>query len=549
MTDSDLLMVENLTYFDNNQLKRAGVTKSIQQCDSIGEFLSQFDEQALSQLDSGDADNQEWAARVRYMQNNNEISSLIVKEYNSDVKCLLFEDPNNHGHAIVAFKGTSGGDEWKDNAEGLNRADTEAQLKAKTYIDSLGYESITVTGHSKGGNKAMYVAITCDKVDHCVAYDGQGFSKEFIDKYSVEIQNRASIVKNYSLSNDYVHILMFPIPGSQQIYMEPGNRADKTGGAHFPIGPFRLYEVDGKWYIDEEGGTIHIASSEDPSMTLLHNLTTFIMNNASEEELAALTDSLLGPLLKGIFGKGDDHWSMQQIVEHILANPDEAILLVAYLLKYIKVNNLGIDDIIKIVESLGIPEEELWRMLAEIIEKKTGVKVSPNTVKKLGKKLVEMLFEQITDGKDDEVISFLIGLLGGEAGSAINSVWKSIEDKYKEIDASNGTDNYVAIIRDYSIAVYNAIISAIDSFEKNSLPDVTSWNGYSGESWFSKFSTAVAIKCINGYRKKLSEINTECRKRVNNTFDNIENVDKTHSRKLDFSISNVKTLAYQIQQG
>ena len=110
MTDSDLLIVENLTYFDSDQLKRAGVTKSIQQCDSIGEFLSQFDEQALSQLDSGDADNQEWAARIRYMQNNKEISSLIVKEYNSDVKCLLFENPNNPGNAIIAFKGTSGGE-------------------------------------------------------------------------------------------------------------------------------------------------------------------------------------------------------------------------------------------------------------------------------------------------------------------------------------------------------------------------------------------------------------------------------------------------------
>ena len=28
---------------------------------------------------------------------------------------------------------------WKDNAEGLNRADTVAQLQAKAYIDSLGY--------------------------------------------------------------------------------------------------------------------------------------------------------------------------------------------------------------------------------------------------------------------------------------------------------------------------------------------------------------------------------------------------------------------------
>lgn len=547
MTDSDLLMLENLTYFDNDLLKAAGITKSITQCDTLNDFLKQFNDDALQRLDSGDADSQEWAARIRYMQKTKELYSLTIKEYNPDVKCLLFEDPDNPEHAIVAFKGTTGGDEWKDNAEGLNRADTEAQLKAKAYIESLGYDSITVTGHSKGGNKAMYVAITCSKVDRCVAYDGQGFSKEFLDKYSVEVQNRASLIKNFSLSNDYVHILMFPIPGSEQIYMEPGNRVDKIGGAHYPIGPFRLYEEDGHWYIDETGGTVHITPYEDPSMTLLHELTTFLMNNASEEELEALTDNLLGPLLKGIFGSGKDKWSTQQIIDHLLENPDEATALVAYILKFIKVNNLDIDDIIKMVESLGISEEELWQLLAGVIEQKTGIKVSPDTVKKLGKKLVEMLFDQITDGKDDKIISFLVGLLGGDAGAAINSIWKSIEDKYNDIDVSNGSGNYVSIIRDYSISVYNSIMYAIDSFEHSSLPDVGSWNGYSGESWFSKISTAIAMKCINGYRNKLTEINSECRRRVNTTFENIENVDRTYSQKLDTSISDVKTLAYQFQ--
>ena len=547
MTDSDLLMLENLTYFDDDLLKTAEVTKLITQCDTLKDFLDQFNDDALSKLDSGNADCQEWAARIRYMQKHKDIYSLVIKEYNPDVKCLLFEDPQNPDHAIVAFKGTTGGDEWKDNAEGLNRADTEAQLKAKAYIESLEYGSITVTGHSKGGNKAMYVAITCKNFYRCVADDGQGFSKEFLDKYRVEVQNRASNIKNYSLSNDYVHILMFPIPGSEQIYMIPGNRVDKIGGAHYPIGPFRLYEQDGHWYIDETGGTVHITPYEDPSMTLLHELTTFLMNNASEEELAALTDNLLGPLLKGVFGNGKDKWSTEQIVSYLLDHPEEATALVAYVLKFIKVNDLEIDDIIKMVETLGIPEEDLWQLLANVIEQKTGVKISPDTVKRLGKKLVEMLFDQITDEKEDKIISFLVGLLGGDVGAAINSIWKSIEDKYNDIDVSNGSDNYVSIIRDYSISVYNSIIYAIDSFERSSLPDVTSWNGYSGESWFSKLSTAIAMKCINGYRKKLSEINAECRRRVNTAFDNIESVDKSYSKKMDVSISNVKTLSYQLQ--
>lgn len=532
MTDSDLLMVENLTYFTTDQLQCAGATKSIEQCDSIGEFLDQFDEEALSNLDSGDVDNQEWAARIRYMKSNQEIKTLVVKEYNPDVKCLLFEDPNNPNHAIVSFRGTSGGDEWIDNVEGLNRADTEAQLKTKEYIDSLGYDSITVTGHSKGGNKAMYVAITCDKVDRCVAYDGQGFSKEFIDKYSVKIQERASKVKNYSLSNDYVHILMFPIPGSEQIYMEPGNRVDKIGGAHYPIGPFRLYEIDGKWYIDESDGIIHITSSEDPAMTILHNFTTFAMNNMSPEELEN-TVEFVSLLLAGLFTESDFN-----IGDYVNSNKEGVIKLLAYLLRYLKDNNMGIDELIQISESIGIPKDKLY----EIIGESMGV---PAWV---AEKALPIVFDNITDGDEDSIIHFLIGAFAGDNAEMISAWWRQIENEYTNIHPTAGTANYESIIRDYSVNVYNAIIRAIDSFESNALPDVTSWNGYSGESWFSRLLISSAIRCINGYKKKLYDINSECKRRVNTVFDSIESLDETYSRRIDTSVSTARTLSYQIQQ-
>ncbi len=33
----------------------------------------------------------------------------------------------------------------------------------------------------------MYVAITSEKISRCVASDGQGFSKQFMNKYWLEI--------------------------------------------------------------------------------------------------------------------------------------------------------------------------------------------------------------------------------------------------------------------------------------------------------------------------------------------------------------------------
>ncbi|MCR4615405.1 MAG: DUF2974 domain-containing protein [Clostridiales bacterium] len=546
MTDSDLLMVENLTYFNDpnqkdNPYSCSGVKKSIEQCDSMDDFLKQFDDTALNRLDSGNADCQEWAARIRYMRSNKEISSLLIKECNTDNNCILFEDAKDPNHAIVAFKGTTGGEEWFDNATGLKRADTDAQLRAKEYIESLGYDSITVTGHSKGGNKAMYVAVTCDKVDRCISYDGQGFSREFIDKYSVDIQNRGSKIKNYSLANDYVHVLMFPVPGSEQIYMEPGNRVDKIGGAHYPIGPFRLKKEDGKWYIDETDGIIHIASGEYEATENLHEFTTFLMNNMSSEELKEVAD-FLAPMLKGIFrtenekDSGDDSFD---ISEYVMSNRASAAKIFAYLLKYLKENDMGFDELIQICESVGIKKDELFKMVGAMMG------VSTSSAEKLLHKIFDFLFDQITDGKDDAFINFILGLgLGDDAVSW----WKKIEDEYKNIKPHTGSADYVSLIRDYSQKTYNVIIETIESFEKKALPDVSSWNDFSAEKWFSKIMIAGAIKCINGYKRKLSEINAECKRRTNETFENIDKVDKKHSKEISSTISDVRTLALQIKE-
>ena len=119
------------------------------------------------------------------------------------VPAICFNDPDDPEHAVVVFRGTSGKDEWIDNAIGLGVSDTERQKAALDYIENLPYDSITVAGHSKGGNKAQYVTVLSDKVDRCISMDGQGFSQEFIDKYYAEIQKKGHCIKNYYLEGDF----------------------------------------------------------------------------------------------------------------------------------------------------------------------------------------------------------------------------------------------------------------------------------------------------------------------------------------------------------
>jgi hypothetical protein len=78
-----------------------------------------------------------------------------------------FIDPST-GQVVVAFQGTAGPGEWLDNGQGgyAGVADTPDQTAALTYFNHVanqfGWTSdtdVTVTGHSKGGNLAVYVAV------------------------------------------------------------------------------------------------------------------------------------------------------------------------------------------------------------------------------------------------------------------------------------------------------------------------------------------------------------------------------------------------------
>ncbi len=105
----------------------------------------------------------------------------INYEDSTGVSMICFYDENKK-QAYAVFRGT-GDFEWEDNFKGGYLAVTPQQKKALDWINSLPYDNIIVSGHSKGGNKAQFVAYLSDKVSKCVSFDGQGFSKEFAKKH------------------------------------------------------------------------------------------------------------------------------------------------------------------------------------------------------------------------------------------------------------------------------------------------------------------------------------------------------------------------------
>lgn len=159
----------------------------------------------------------EWITILKQVINKPNLQKLKIKNVNSNIngaKSACFIDDENN--VTVVFRGTITANEWEDNGDGAYEYETAEQIDALNYINNFGYNNITVTGHSKGGNKAQYVTILSPKVDVCVSVNGQGFSNEFISKYNEKINKNKFKIISINAKYDYVNCLLNSI--SEKVY-------------------------------------------------------------------------------------------------------------------------------------------------------------------------------------------------------------------------------------------------------------------------------------------------------------------------------------------
>ncbi len=407
LTDEELCMLEQLTYLDEDVAIAAGIGNSfvkINQDDhrkTISDILSVFTTSALNELKKhgepvGDAviSGVEWARIIEYMQTSrlqylelydtliNETNYHSVVYYNNEyISINNFQDVSyrkKHGipedatlddcdkiirvplalcfndgsddtnEAIIAYKGTTGPDEWADNVfAGYNYSSPpqEAALEFANDMVSNGFTKLTVTGHSKGSNKAMFVTILCDNVIRCVSFDGEGFSEKFLrDEKTVEkIVKRSSLITNYSLSSDFVNILLYQIPGSNQIHCK-GYGIEGVGENHSPNSFFvqsvvkddlyeyikdaveELYNETGDLLSITDGPGIspdEIKEHRDVAYLYLVNSAGF----ADEHHLAEYKD---GMLQFEIEDQKDELKELHKLVEFLLSQGENGTKILTY---------------------------------------------------------------------------------------------------------------------------------------------------------------------------------------------------------------------------
>ena len=198
MSEQEILLMLNVIAYSSTWRKNSYSGKNIKNI--IGEFKKP------DTIPTND-----WNKIVDTVKYNKEFSDITIKTVES-VKNkqlnILFTDSNNK--ALVVFKGTDKY-EWHDNAAGgqWDVAETEQQRNANDFITNncKEYEKVIVSGHSKGGNKAQYVAILNVLVDQAYSFDGQGMGYNFILKNKKLINENADKITMYNYSSDFVNPL------------------------------------------------------------------------------------------------------------------------------------------------------------------------------------------------------------------------------------------------------------------------------------------------------------------------------------------------------
>ena len=207
--------------------------------------------------------------------------------FSDRLNAAVFLSPE--GKVSVVFRGT-GKDEWLDNGIGLSGIPeenvyytyksggriasstvkeydfaTDRQAEALNWFNYItaknGWDmntSITVSGHSKGGNKAQFIAIMSDLAELCISFDGQGFSPEAIEFFrsqnSFVFEMRRKKIFSLCADCDYINVLGDSLAIGENIFYFKAPLGDKNVIAyHFMES---LLDGNGKFNEQTEKGEI-----------------------------------------------------------------------------------------------------------------------------------------------------------------------------------------------------------------------------------------------------------------------------------------------------
>ena len=383
LTTEELLLLNNLMYMDDggkadNPLNRADQFTGL----TVREWMETISDTNLKDdTEYGSfMTGRDWKNIINSVKQNETLMNMTIATTHIDnaegggggySAVFLSENPHD---AVVAFRGTAPG-EWKDNFTGGNVADTQQQVNALNWYKEvysefmLGDYEVTVTGHSKGGNKSKYIALQDDTVDHCISFDGQGFSDKFFQKYGDRIAANQWKIENHNVDYDYVNFLLNDV----------GERTYYTGQE---LGEYGFLEnhCPNTFMRFDESGEFRLEISPNGQGREIQTLDSFLnglLRSIPDEERSEMLE-MLNAFLGDAFSIKDET-TIQEIGDifvETITDPrfsDDLAYFISYLIKFEQTNLESASQISNVLSSFGMKE---FAKYVDIIDSVLGFNIT-----------------------------------------------------------------------------------------------------------------------------------------------------------------------------
>ena len=306
LTYEELILLDNLVYLKLNvkeDEKLIDIVNKILTNEDLDNIIDNIGTCSLKMTKN------EWINILEQIINKPNLRKLRMKNvdnYKQGMRFACFADEKNN--ATVVFRGTTTIKEWDDNGKGAYEFDTLEQIDALNYINSLEYNNITVTGHSKGGNKAQYVTVLSSKIMNCISVNGQGFSNEFINKYEEEININKSKIIGINSKYDYVNCLFNSIEGKCH-YIQ----------TDFQINPLYYHKCN---ILLDENGVLKQNTNEATISKIINDFSMSLISDLPEDIQNLIINGIIG-VIELVLCKGESR-------DNILKVAGEFFIMLCY---------------------------------------------------------------------------------------------------------------------------------------------------------------------------------------------------------------------------
>lgn len=559
------MLLEQIIFIREDVFQAAGLDScpgldDLEKGTTLKEFLDVFDENALKKLEAAGEEQRfslirgsEMAAMIRLLKEDPQLMQVQFIEKGPD-GAYCFED--RPGHAVVAFRGTSNMQDRIDNFVSFWQNDTAAQKTALNYIECLPYEEISVVGHSKGGNKAMYTTLLSDKIDHCLSLDGQGFTPAFLNQYSAEVHLNAHKIHNSSLDHDIVHALLIQPPGSQQSYFQ-GSEGLSGTDVHSPSAFFHYTqdESGNSAVVQSDGEPILSCSEEGVEIAAFHAYQASILQSISRTAHSAASGILRGALgfAAHLFGR---RWFFRPAAGRTPFNAVSYAFLhirpfadfIAYLMAYIHIEQPTVSQVTSLLSALGLEEmialfEKAIADFSKIQTIEVRAEIAPLEKPEALIHLIQRV--SIRDLMHHPLFPRFMGFsekwLQETLGVHLDTsrLVKSIEEAYQAIQVTRHhtpvTHGMMSDYRrfDYSYETYLRLKNTIQRIRGLTSGSVDGWNStYASERWFNDLGISLFVSGIQAYSSRLEAVNQDCLSQIERIFHQVWQIDAKNGDRI-----------------